>query len=63
MECGKAKLISHAKTRWNKTIDSYRCFHIDREHSHSENANVFFSSSPTNLLSFAKQNHGPSNKI
>ncbi len=42
MERGKAKLISHAKTRLNKTIDSYRCFHIDREHSHSENANVFF---------------------
>ncbi len=33
--------------RWNKTTASYGCFHIDREHSRTENANVFFSSSPT----------------
>ncbi len=50
-------------TCWNKTTASYGCFHIDREHSRTENANVFFSSSPTNLLSFAKRKHGPSNKI
>uniref|UniRef100_A0A672NSC1 Ecotropic viral integration site 5 like n=1 Tax=Sinocyclocheilus grahami TaxID=75366 RepID=A0A672NSC1_SINGR len=39
----KAKRISDAMTRWNKTIDFYGCFHIDREHSRIENANVFFS--------------------
>ncbi len=29
-------------THWNKTIDFYGCFHIDREHSRTENANVIF---------------------
>ncbi len=29
-------------TFWNKTTASYGCFHKDREHSHTENANVFF---------------------
>ncbi len=39
-------------------------FHIDREHSRTENANVFFfRTSLMNLFSFAKQKHGPSNKI
>ncbi len=58
-----AKRISHVMLRWNKPIASYGCFHIDLEHSHTENVNVFFSSSPTNLLSFVKWKHGPSNKI
>ncbi len=50
-------------SRWNKTTASYGCFHIDCEHLRTKNANVFFLSSPTNLFSFAKGKHGPSNKI
>ncbi len=38
----KAKQISDAMTRWNKTTASYRCFHVDREHSRTENANIVF---------------------
>ncbi len=34
------------------------CFYIDCEHLHTENANVFFLSSLTNLFSFARQNKG-----
>ncbi len=58
-----AKWISHAMLRWNKPIASYGCFHIDLEHSHTENANVFFFVQSNEFLSFVKWRHRPSNKI
>ncbi len=59
----KAERIPGAMTRWNKTTDSYGCFHIDRKHSPTKNVIYFFWTSLMNLLSFTKRKHGTSDKI
>ncbi len=50
----KVKQISDAMTCWNKTIDFYGCVYIDREHSRTENANVFLSHQSDESFQFRK---------